>query len=43
MPQEAEAKRENGRGQPQGGTGQPGAFLIAGRVREHIFLPITVG
>jgi hypothetical protein len=39
MPEEAEAKREKGRGQAQGDTGQPVAFLIAGRVWQHVFLP----
>jgi hypothetical protein len=43
MPEEAEAKRENGRGQAQGGTGRPVAFLISGRVWQHVFLPLTVG
>ena len=43
MPEEAEAKREKGRGQAQGGTGRPVAFLIAGRVWQHVFLPLTVG
>ena len=43
MPEEAEAKREQGRGQAQGGTGRPVAFLIAGRVWQHVFLPLPVG
>jgi hypothetical protein len=43
MPEEAEAKREKGRGQAQGGAGQSGVFLVAGWVWQHVFLPLTVG
>ena len=43
MPQQTEAKREEGRGQDPDGAAKPVAFFVAARVRQHVFPPLTVG